>query len=247
MIVAWILYLGVVSTLLAIAAHGAERVLRLAGKPGRGAWVVGIMLTWLVPLLALDRSNERMTLGTRASSSLRESAIVWSGGSDRVVGVLPREFTVAPNGPLSALDRPLSVLWIAACVLWIGTLITSAARISAKAGGWRPAVVDGIPVLLSHDVGPALVGAIFPQIVVPAWTLELPADQRLLLLTHERQHARSHDPILLHAAALALIAMPWNLALWYSLGRLRLAIEADCDRLVLRESPDVQRYISLLL
>ena len=41
--------------------------------------------------------------------------------------------------------------------------------------------------------------------------------------------------------------MPWNVALWYAFGRLRLAIEADCDRRVLAAHPDVRAYGSLLV
>lgn len=247
MIAAWILYLTIVATLLAIAAHAAERVLRLVGKAGRGAWVTGIMLMCLVPLITPDRSSERLTLSGRSSSALRASGYIGAVASTRKGGSIPHGLTVTPNGPLSALDRPLLVLWIVGSIFWIATLIGSTLRLSARARAWRPAVVDGVPVLLSHDTGPALVGAMFPQIVVPTWILDLPLEQRVLLLTHERQHARSHDPLLLHASALALIAMPWNPVLWYSLGRLRLAIEADCDRLVLRKCPDVRSYSSLLL
>jgi hypothetical protein len=40
--------------------------------------------------------------------------------------------------------------------------------------------------------------------------------------------------------------MPWNPALWYCLSRLRLAIEIDCDRRVLRTVP-VKNYGSVLI
>jgi beta-lactamase regulating signal transducer with metallopeptidase domain len=247
MIAAWILYLTIVSTLFALAAHSAELILRLAGKAGRGAWVIGIVLTCLVPLIASARSSENPTLINRSDVVRRDLGDTREGSSTETGSPVPYALTVTPNGALSALDRPLLGLWIAGGLFWLATLIGSAIRLSAKARGWRPAVVDGIPVLLSHDTGPALVGAIFPQIVVPTWIVDLPVEQRVLLLTHEREHARSHDPLLLHASALAVIAMAWNPVLWYSLGRLRLAIEADCDRLVLRKCPDVRTYSSLLL
>jgi peroxiredoxin len=41
--------------------------------------------------------------------------------------------------------------------------------------------------------------------------------------------------------------MPWNVALWFALARLRLAVEADCDQRVLRAHPDVRAYGSLLV
>jgi len=55
------------------------------------------------------------------------------------------------------------------------------------------------------------------------------------------------DPPLLAAAAVVAALLPWNAALWYQLRRLRLAVEVDCDRRVLRRHPDVARYGALLL
>jgi hypothetical protein len=69
--------------------------------------------------------------------------------------------------------------------------------------------------------------------VLPRWALELPAAQRRLIVAHERQHAQARDPLLLAAAAAALVAVPWNAALWYVYGRLRHAVEVDCDARVL--------------
>src|SRR4051812_25005479 len=36
--------------------------------------------------------------------------------------------------------------------------------------------------------------------------------------------------------------MPWNVPLWWQLGRLRFAVEIDCDARVLRRGYDVSRY-----
>ncbi|HEY9225181.1 MAG TPA: M56 family metallopeptidase, partial [Gemmatimonadaceae bacterium] len=72
-------------------------------------------------------------------------------------------------------------------------------------------------------------------------------DERALVLLHEREHLRAHDGRLTTAALIAVVSMPWNPALWYALRRLRTAIEVDCDRRVLRASPDVRRYGGLLV
>jgi hypothetical protein len=50
-----------------------------------------------------------------------------------------------------------------------------------------------------------------------------------------------------HALALVLVALPWNLPLWLMARRLRRAIELDCDARVLARYPDVQRYGRVLL
>ena len=51
---------------------------------------------------------------------------------------------------------------------------------------------------------------------------------------------------MLALAQLALLVMPWNLALWWQIRRLRVAVELDCDARVLR-SGDVRFYGDLLL
>jgi hypothetical protein len=108
-------------------------------------------------------------------------------------------------------------------------------------------VVDGVSVLLSRDIGPAVVGVAGARIVAPDWITELPPEARLLLLAHEVEHLRARDPLLLSAALAAVVAQPWNPAVWWLHRRLRLAVELDCDARVLRRHPDATRYGATLL
>ena len=69
-----------------------------------------------------------------------------------------------------------------------------------------------------------------------------------LVVAHELEHARSGDPLLALAGVCAVVAMPWNVALWWQLSRLRLAIELDCDaRVIARQHHDALVYTRLLL
>jgi hypothetical protein len=79
------------------------------------------------------------------------------------------------------------------------------------------------------------VGAFNPAIVVPQWVLALEPAQLTLMLRHEQEHRQAGDGRLLTLAQLALIAMPWNVALWWQIFRLRVAVELDCDARVLRK------------
>jgi hypothetical protein len=105
----------------------------------------------------------------------------------------------------------------------------------------------GIPVHISEDAGPAIVGLLRPHIVVPRWLLQCPADIQELVIAHEQSHLEAHDARLVTLALGLLVCMPWNLPLWWQLRRLRLAIEIDCDARVLRRGYDVSRYGETLI
>jgi beta-lactamase regulating signal transducer with metallopeptidase domain len=107
--------------------------------------------------------------------------------------------------------------------------------------------VDGVPVLVSPDTGPAVVGLIRSHIVLPEWACEADPEVRALMLEHEGEHLRAGDPRLLAGALLVVALMPWNPAVWWQLRRLRLAVEIDCDARVLRRRGDVRAYGALLL
>jgi beta-lactamase regulating signal transducer with metallopeptidase domain len=84
-------------------------------------------------------------------------------------------------------------------------------------------------------------------VLLPRWVLALPNAQRRYVVCHEEQHRRAHDARLLFLASLTLLLLPWNLALWWQLRRLRLAVEMDCDRRVVATLGDPTAYGELLL
>jgi hypothetical protein len=53
--------------------------------------------------------------------------------------------------------------------------------------------------------------------------------------------------VLLAVAPLAVIAMPWNLPMWWMVRSLRLAIELDCDRRVLARGISAESYGRVLI
>jgi TonB family protein len=102
-------------------------------------------------------------------------------------------------------------------------------------------------VVLTPDLGPAVTGLGRGRVVLPRWLWRLGATERRLAVAHEREHLRAGDPWLLAGARLLAALMPWNLPLWWGLRRLRLAVETDCDRRVLRAGADPRAYGDLLL
>jgi TonB family protein len=82
---------------------------------------------------------------------------------------------------------------------------------------------------------------------MPRAVLELEEPLRRLVLRHEREHCRAHDPRLLTAAAGVIVLLPWNPALWLIARRLHLALEIDCDARVLASGAEPLGYGQLLL
>ena len=158
----------------------------------------------------------------------------------------PRNWSAMINDRLRGLDSPLTVAWAVLSAALAISFISGVAGLAWMRRRWETRVVQGETVYLSRRTGPAIVGVMSPAIVVPEWALSLPASQLSLMLRHEREHLRARDGQLLIAAQLALIVMPWNLALWWQVLSLRVAIEMDCDARVLRVA-DARSYGELLL
>lgn len=232
MIAAWMLYCSVLGMLLAGAAQLVERVVERAGGPTRRVWAWALAAAVAVPLVGV---------------MLRDAAPVDDRGVraalDPVAGALMHGVD-----SLATLDRSLGALWAVGSVAGLMLLAGAVLRTLARARRWRRASVDGVPVLVSHDVGPAVVGFVRGRIVLPAWALDAPAEERAMMLRHEQEHLAAGDHRLTLLGLLLVSAMPWNPALWYLAHRARLAIEVDCDRRVVRGGGiDVRAYGSLLI
>lgn len=173
---------------------------------------------------------------------------------------LPRDLSVSHWIP--AVDLGVNVGTIAESqpgAGWIGslwavlslgaglTLVTTVLAIRRQVRGWRSGSVAGVPVRYTKDFGPAVVGIRPARIVLPEWARHMDTRRRRLLLIHEGEHARAGDVALLHAGFVLLVVMPWNPLLWWSFRRLRLSLELDCDRRVLRAGASLRHYAEMLV
>lgn len=156
---------------------------------------------------------------------------------------------------VQSYDPYINTLWIYSSALLVLWALVNAARVSHLVWVSRrrqsergiPTVVDDVPVVVTDSLGPATVGLWRSRVLVPRWVLALPGIQRKYVLRHEEEHRSANDARLLFLAALPLIVMPWNLALWWQLRRLRLAVEIDCDNRVVAALGDAPAYGGLLL
>src|SRR5206468_830225 len=102
---------------------------------------------------------------------------------------------------LGDLDAALTWAWGLSAGAVALALLGAGLRLAAWRRRWRVTTLDGRTVLVSENVGPAVIGVWRPQVVLPAWSLELrPAERRLMLL-HEDEHVRAHDHWLRAAGA----------------------------------------------
>jgi bla regulator protein BlaR1 len=146
-----------------------------------------------------------------------------------VLGPVPGTAVTQASASLVDADRVLAWLWLLGSMASLLTLAVADVRLGRLRHQWKATLLDGVPVLRSATAGPAVVGFLRPEIVLPAWAFDLEERERALVLVHEEEHRRSGDARLMGAALLAVALAPWQPALWWQLHRLRTAVELDCD------------------
>jgi beta-lactamase regulating signal transducer with metallopeptidase domain len=259
MTIAWMMYTMLITLLLLAGAIAAEFVCRAMRWPTRFVWCAAICLSIGLSVRALVRKasvNAPSTITLSASPPRAEAPVVGrpTAASDRVMQIvrkpleLPtRQIEALNSTTLVAVGRALPGAIVLASILGLCSVIVIVTRIRRLTRRLELRRIDGYEVLVSEDVGPALLGVFRLQIVLPRWVLALDDVERGVILEHERQHAVARDPILIAASALAIAFAPWNLALWAMFARLRLAIELDCDQRVLTSHCDARRYGRVLV
>jgi hypothetical protein len=255
---AWLLYALVIGAMLALGAHAAESVCRQLRLPTRWAWIGAIAMLFVLGARPVrpDRvqSLDLDGLAARASTAATNGEV---GGSAWLAGIAK---TVALVGTFSrgliadAVRRlPRWMASGAGVLLALGALVALATlalvhlRLRRARRGWPAAELHGSRVRIAPSIGPAVVGVLRPEIVVPRWLLHRSAEEQRLVMEHESEHLRGRDHLLLGAATMAVALVPWHPAVWWMLARLRLAIELDCDARVLRRGVPARTYGTLLI
>lgn len=238
MLASWMLYAILIGILLTLAGLAVERALAVRGLPFRFVWiaVLALSLGWpLAPTIA-----RLLPSAPRPVRVLPFTIVVQAPGD-----VSPDEVAAARRARI--VERSLIGIWAALSALALGRLLVGMASLERSRASWTRGRVNGVRVQLSENVGPAVVGLRSMDVVLPKWILSLDESLRALVLKHEEEHRAAGDPYLLFGAAIGVALMPWNPALWFQARRLRLAIEVDCDRRVLRAHPSPERYGMLIL
>ncbi|HEY8852095.1 MAG TPA: M56 family metallopeptidase [Gemmatimonadaceae bacterium] len=161
---------------------------------------------------------------------------------------------VQPARAAETFDTSINRVWLTTSALLILWGLVSAWQVSRVVWLSRRqraangiATIDGIPVVVTDKMGPATVGFWHSRVLLPRWVLALPGEERRYVVRHEEEHRRAQDGRLLFLMSLPLILMPWNLAMWWQIRRLCLAVEMDCDNRVVNRLGDATAYGELLL
>ena len=245
---AWMSYVIVVSLLLSLAALALEHAARVRQRPTRWLWGTSMIASLLVPLVISSVSVQIPRLADVVDPAMPQQAVALRQMT--ASGLSPSGWLTATAGPISAspdLDRLLQLGWSAASTILLLAIMAGSVHLNWRRNRWERGDMAGVPVYISEDAGPAIVGLLDPHIVVPRWLMQCPAEVQELVIAHEQGHLEAHDARLVTMALGLVVCMPWNLPLWWQLQRLRFAVEIDCDAGVLRRGYDVSRYGETLI
>ncbi|MBL0173143.1 MAG: hypothetical protein IPP90_21150 [Gemmatimonadaceae bacterium] len=133
------------------------------------------------------------------------------------------------------LQRGLAAaLALLASAVTLSVFAVSYLRIRRVMRRWPVQRIDNASAHRADGWSGGRVGLALSEIILPAWLLRCPPEEQRLVVAHESEHVRAGDPWLLVLACGVVARMPWHPVLWFAPARMRLAIELDCDRRVLR-------------
>ena len=256
----WMAQLALLGSLLAIAAFGAEAALRIARKPTRWLWIGALGLTVLLGALApqqtrtpaprqitLVQSATATTLSQPKDDLLSTIRGAWIKSSEHLKSRVKQGWSAWESVVPAQTNRWLLLAWSAASVTLLVLFVGVHVRYQRRRTQWPLGTLQNTTVRIARDTGPAVIGVTSAEIVVPQWLLTRDDREQRLVIEHELEHVRQHDPLLLAIAQAVVVLMPWNPAVWWMASRLRLAIELDCDRRVLQRGASARDYGTLLI
>jgi hypothetical protein len=267
MVAGWLALVLLLSALLFAVARLLERLGRVV-VPARGIWAGAMAAMLLLAFTAPLRTTPAETGPTMGAAGAAGVAVVapidaptTTAGTPgwRVLGDAVARMGAPITRAADAVARLATpyagvhagrwfvAAWGAMSLVVLGGLVAGYRRLMRRIAGGTSHSVAGVPVVITDDVGPLVAGVRAPRIVLPRWLLDRPADEQALVVAHEQSHVAARDPRLLLCGALGLVLLPWNPFSWWFLARLRLAIEVDCDRRLLRRGASPAHYGRLLI
>lgn len=231
----------IAASLLVLAALAADHVISRLHLARRWGWTVALALT--VGIMAASPWLGAVTRTWGTDPSVRGgAALVWLATTSGI------DFGDAASG---LPGNPwIAVGWAAASTAVGGWYLIGGLLLRRRRRAWRSDAFGDVALLVSRNVGPAVLGFLRPAIVVPQWVMTMGSGRLALVVRHELEHITARDQWLLMFARIATVVMPWHPAVWFMVRRLRRAIEIDCDSRVLGGNADpirIRDYCDVLL
>ena len=242
---AWMIYVVVVTVPLSIAAWLAEQASRRRRATSRWIWISTIVASLLLPSMIASVSFQVPNLFKPAA--LSAPVVLREATSLHLPNMIAELGTAVATNDTSARTGVLPFVWIGLSLAIAGALAINTSLLHRRKRQWQRSQLLGTSIWVAPDAGPAVVGLFRPRIVVPAWLMESNTAHQHMAMAHEQSHIQARDPQVLAIALGLLLIMPWNLPLWWQLHRLRRAMEVDCDARVLHGGRDIKTYCETLI
>ena len=240
--IAWMAYAALVAGIVAVGGLAMERLAAVMGQPRRIAWLVALTLAVVIPLTGGWRKPAPATV-TAVEYGTTEFVGTGSASGEDFWSAMP----TLPVPESMASGRIALIAWGAGSLASLAVLAGVLAQVARGRRRWGRTRVHGAEVYVSRRFGPALVGVARPEVVIPAWVLDLEPGAREAIIRHEAEHARARDHLVLLCGGLVTAAFPWSPGIWWMYRRLRAAVELDCDQRVLASGIGVADYGDVLL
>ncbi|HEU4602157.1 MAG TPA: M56 family metallopeptidase [Steroidobacteraceae bacterium] len=239
----WMLYATAVASLTGFAALAWDRAAALCRFQSRWGWIAALILSLAIPLL-----HTLMPIAETERFVMEVVQPQWMYTADSISANFGQSPLVSvAHIAQRSIDGWLTAAWICSSTVAFLAFALGLYAVTQQRQLGSVEVFAGREVVLTEKLGPAVVGLVRPTILLPTWVRHLSSRQRRIVVAHELQHIRARDEWLIAAAICAVIAFPWNAALWWQFKRLRLAIEVDCDQRVLRSAFNPTEYGQLLI
>jgi hypothetical protein len=218
---AWVAYLLVVSGIMSLAALSLERALRPYGYATRWVWVCALLGSLVFPLV-LSRTAGQTQIAATWTRSLPRASLQMSAGAARPEWAAPLPIRLLEPKPVR-LDALVDAVWTLSSAVMLAILLAGGWYGRRRRRSWRRVWIAGTEFLAANP------------------------ETLLLVIAHERSHVAARDTGLLGLGLGLAVLTAWNPLTWWQVHRLRLAIEVDCDRRVLRGGYDAHRYAKTLV
>ncbi|HEY9134046.1 MAG TPA: M56 family metallopeptidase [Dyella sp.] len=245
MMLPWMAYAVLTSLLLSMAAAIGAHAARQRRWATRWAWLAAMVLSVVLPV-AIAFVSIQVPPALRATAQA-DTVTLRSATTIPMPTVMFDLDAMGESSIDSPIDTWIERVWLMLSVSLFALFAVTTGSLHRRKRHWEAGTLCGTEVLFSPDVGPAVIGALRPQIVVPTWVARSPAAQQRHVIAHESAHIRARDPHILALALTLVVLVPWNVALWWQFYRLRRAVEVDCDARVLQGGNNLHEYCETLI